>query len=363
MAWNKKSLDHIIERAKGILVQIATPYSTGTGFLLGDRNLIITKEHTIRGHRKVVINGWNLHKQFAEVVFIDQYDDLALLKVPNIDDNHGVGLSGSASLNEGSLVIALGYAEGKHVSIATGTVSPLELTDSGTTFIYHNAILSPEASGGPLINEYGDIIGINTFFIRKGKTSGLALPSSHLLFILSEFEAGRGMPAIRCKKCLQFVFDDLDLIQNCIHCGESLQVPNSSSEYEPSGVNKVIEELLQDLGYQVELVRKGPDQWQIEKGSADILLSYHEETGLIVGDAYLARLPKKNEKELLIYLLKQNYLLENLSLSVRGTNIILSLIIYDRYLNKVTGEKLLQHLFTKADYYDNVLVEEFGAQW
>jgi serine protease Do len=43
--------------------------------------------------------------------------------------------------------------------------------------------------------------------------------------------------------------------------------------------------------------------------------------------------------------------------------VVLSLLIFDRYLNLSTGIKLFRHLFERADYYDNVLVEKYGALW
>ena len=68
-------------------------------------------------------------------------------------------------------------------------------------------------------------------------------------------------------------------------------------------------------------------------------------------------------KELYQYLLQQNYEIEGLNFSVKGEEVVLSLQIYDRYLNIQTGNKLFKHLFDKADYYDNILVEQFGARW
>jgi serine protease Do len=38
-------------------------------------------------------------------------------------------------------------------------------------------------------------------------------------------------------------------------------------------------------------------------------------------------------------------------------------LIYDRYLNANTGTKLFKHLFERADYYDNILVEEYSCVW
>lgn len=62
-------------------------------------------------------------------------------------------------------------------------------------------------------------------------------------------------------------------------------------------------------------------------------------------------------------MLQQNYTLEGLSFSVREHDVVLSLLIYDQYLNKDSGKRLIEDLFEKADFYDNKLVEEMGAHW
>jgi len=86
-------------------------------------------------------------------------------------------------------------------------------------------------------------------------------------------------------------------------------------------------------------------------------------SGLITGDAYLGTLPMENKKPVFEFLLRQNFIIEGLNFSVREQDVILSLLIYDRYLNKQTGEKLLNYLMSKADHYDNILVEQYGVRW
>ena len=111
------------------------------------------------------------------------------------------------------------------------------------------------------------------------------------------------------------------------------------------------------------MARIGPNHWQIEKGSARITITYHEESGLILGDAFLVQLPKQEINRIYAYLLRENYRMSHLSFSIRGNDIILSLIIYDRYLGVDTGKLLLEYLFERSDHYDNILVEEYGALW
>ena len=67
---------------KNGIIQIATPHSTGTGFILGEERLIITNEHVVRDNREVVVYGFNFRQQIVPVVYLDEKYDLAFLKIP-----------------------------------------------------------------------------------------------------------------------------------------------------------------------------------------------------------------------------------------------------------------------------------------
>mgnify|MGYP001591587247 CR=1 FL=1 len=134
-------------------------------------------------------------------------------------------------------------------------------------------------------------------------------------------------------------------------------------EFQANGINRIIEEILKNAGHDPRLARQAPNSWEITQGSARISISYYEPGGLISGDAMLCELPKEHSKQAYEFLLRQNFELEGLTLSVDGQAVVLSLIIFDRYLNLETGQRLFQHLFEKADYFDNILVEQFGATW
>jgi serine protease Do len=151
--------------------------------------------------------------------------------------------------------------------------------------------------------------------------------------------------------------------QYCPFCGTRVKLPSQIEDYEPIGVAQTVETMLEKSGHDVQLSRRGPNNWDIRQGSARISIAYYEKNGLITGDAYLCTLPKKEIGPLYEYLLRQNYDVESLTFSVKEQDVILSLLIYDRYLNVETGLKLFTHLFERADYYDNILVEEYGAQW
>ena len=357
------SISEIIEQYKPVLIQIATPYSTGTGFYLREHQLVITNEHVIRGNKQVVINGSQIRKQLVQVLYTDPKFDLAFLEPPKEPLPKVILMNSSVSLHEGDQIIAIGHPFGLKLTATNGIVSNLKHQIGDLNYIQHDAALNPGNSGGPLINAIGEIAGVNTFIIRDGNNLGFSLPSRYLKDALFEFESGGSVSCTRCYSCTNLVFEHTVSGKYCPHCGAKVELPSQVEEYEPIGVNKTVEEILTSLNHPIELARIGPNHWQIEKGSARITVTYHEESGLIIGDAFLVQLPKKSIGPIYEYLLRENYRMNHLSFSVRGNDIMLSLIIYDRYLSVETGRQLLQYLFEKSDHYDNVLVEKYGAQW
>lgn len=356
-------IQEVIDLYKKVIIQIATPHIIGTGFYLKEFGLIVTNEHVVRDNREVVIDGKVMEKQLSKVIFVDEHHDLAFLEAPFNEGIPKVALGSTADINEGATVVAIGHPLGLKFSATQGIVSNTKHLQGDVTYIQHDAALNPGNSGGPLIDTDGNIIGVNTFIMKDGHSIGFCLPIEKLSQTISEFQKSDGKIGIRCESCLNLVFENTIDNGYCPHCGKKAKLPSDAMIYEPVGISRTIESLLVDMGYQTELSRRGPNSWQVQKGSAYINISYHEKTGLIVGDAHLCTLPKENIKPLYEYMLRQNNHVEGLTFSVKGNDIILSLLIYDRYFNSDTGMKLFQHLFQKADDYDNILVEEYGALW
>ena len=353
----------VIDLYRDVVIQIATPYSTGTGFYLREYNLIVTNEHVIRGNSEVVVDGGTLNKSLVKVLFLDPKYDLAFLEVPGGIDMPSVQLSTNSNITEGDQILAIGHPFGLKYTATQGIISNTMHEQNDINYIQHDAALNPGNSGGPLVDINGNVVGVNTFIIKDGNNIGFSLPVNYLAETIIEFKELTGETAVRCESCANLVSESTIDNGYCPHCGAKLNLPADVDKYEPVGVAKTIEEMLIRAKHSVQLSRRGPNNWEIQEGSAKINISYYEKTGLITGDAYLCLLPKKNIKTLYEYLLHQNYEIEGLNFSIKGQDIILSLLIYDRYLNVDTGLKLFQHLFEKADYYDNILVEEYGALW
>ena len=360
-------MKEIIELYRSVVIQIATPYSKGTGFYIKEYDLIVTNEHVVRGNKEVVIDSNLFERQLSTVLFVDAMHDLAFLSIPKTKtmDIPSIELGEAIRVQEGDAAIAIGHPFGLKYTSTQGIISNTHHQQNDINYLQHDAALNPGNSGGPLLNMVGQVIGINTFMIRNGENIGFSLPINYVKETIFSYQKGQGKSGARCLACSNIVFDTGKKQKYCPHCGAKLTLPAYEEAYEALGVSKTIEELLLTTGHDVRLSRRGPNNWEIHQGSAKINITYHEKTGLIIGDAFLCNLPKEHIGPLYEYLLKQNYLIEGLTFSVnpKGQDIILSLLIYDRYLNVDTGIQLFEHLFEKADHYDDILVDEFGAIW
>jgi serine protease Do len=357
-------MSDFVEDFRNAIVQIATPYSTGTGFFLRSKGLVVTNYHVVEGNRTVVIEGAKFDKQLVKVRFIDAKYDLAFLEAPRTETElPALRLGSGKSLRERDVVTAIGHPFGLKFSLKSGIISNTAEMMNGIPYLHIDAALNPGNSGGPLVDADGEVVGVNTFVMRNGDNTGFSLPVRFLDETLEQFAQAQSDDACRCTGCLNILTQATIELKHCAHCGRQAELPSMVEEYVPSGTAKTIEQLIASIGHDVLLSRSGPNAWEIKQGSATILIAYHEKTGLISADAQLCEMPQKDIKPLYEFLLRENYTNESLSFSVHEQDIMLSLLIFDRYLNEETGKAMLQNLFEKADYYDNILVEQYGAGW
>lgn len=351
----------LIEQYKDIVIQIATPFSVGTGFYLKDYGLIVTNEHVVRNNKEVVIDGLGVKRLKRKVKYLDPKYDLAFIQAPDQPNALNVPLHVKDDYQQGDPVLAVGHPFGLKYTATQGIISNTVHQQNELFYIQHDAALNPGNSGGPLINDRGEVLGVNTFIIQNGQSIGFSLPARYLSEALNEFIAGKKELGVRCLSCANIVFEPNQEKKYCPFCGARIQMISQIEDYTPSGIRLEIEHCLELLGYDVSLTRRGPYNWEVERGSARILLSYHEESGMIAGDAFVCSLPKEGIREIYIYLLQQNYLLEGLSFSILHRDIVLSLQVFDHSFKPENAQQIFNNLFDKANEYDDVLIQTYGA--
>ena len=355
----------IVGNFKNTVIEIATPFSTGTGFLLSNDTdiIIVTNNHVIDGNKEVIVEGLVLKRQPVSVVYRDTLYDIAFLKINDKIKSDNVKTN-TSKVQESDAVVAIGHPFDLKYTFTQGIVSNPAHIINNIAYIQHDAALNPGNSGGPLINVNGEIIGMNTFVVKDGSTIGFSLPVKIILDSMSAFFAGDGSVGARCTACTNIVFDTtIERKQYCPECGAKVQLPDKCDDYTPEGVSLTIERMLQKLGYDMRLSRRGPDGWEIKKGSAKINMAYYRQKGIITCESHLCTLPQKHIRAVYEYILRENFKNEGYTLSVLGQDIVLSFLVYDRYLNEKTTMRQLELLFEKADEYDNLFVEKFGSEW
>jgi len=164
----------------------------GTGFVLSHDGYICTNSHVIAEVDKVFVTI-NDKIYDAVVVGADQKTDVALLKV-NADDLKPVYLGDSDKVSVGDWAIAIGNPFGLDRTFTVGVVSAVGRNDvdmMGSSHIQTDASINPGNSGGPLINIYGEVIGINRMiYSQSGGYMGIgfAIPINTARVILASLK-------------------------------------------------------------------------------------------------------------------------------------------------------------------------------
>jgi len=161
--------------------------SLGSGFLIHEDGYVVTNHHVIDRARQINVELADGRKLPAELISSDSDADLAILKVNADKPLPRLELGDTADVMIGEPVIAVGNPLGFSHSVSTGIVSAMhrELKDQRGTvmmgdLIQTDAAINPGNSGGPLLNAYGQVIGINTAIRGDAQNIGFAIPVSKL---------------------------------------------------------------------------------------------------------------------------------------------------------------------------------------
>ena len=170
------------------------PLTLGSGFIIDKSGLVATNFH-------VVSKATRIRVQFRDAIEVDvkgyrAYNplrDLAILELAERPDKlEALVLAGDEDPRQGADVVAIGHPSGFKFTSTPGIVSGVHTTKelpegvqaflgapADNVWIQTNAVISPGNSGGPLLNTYGQVIGINTW-VARGTNLGFATHVKHL---------------------------------------------------------------------------------------------------------------------------------------------------------------------------------------
>lgn len=174
----------VYKKAVPATVLVATDQNLGSGAVIGSTGEVLTNWHVVRDTRRLAVffkpeQGADVRRDLAfaaTVVKVDPATDLALLKLSNPPQSlAALTLGDPTAAQVGDNVHAIGHPEGEAWTYTTGIISQIRPDyrwqgEDGSlhqaTVIQTQTALNPGNSGGPLLNDQGELIGINAF--RKG---------------------------------------------------------------------------------------------------------------------------------------------------------------------------------------------------
>jgi S1-C subfamily serine protease len=202
---NNPPISKIFDLLKDSVVLIQTKVQTtsglqdkaqGSGFIYDLEGHIITNNHVIEDADEISVTFTSGNITKATIIGTDPYSDIAIIKASSTYEKfHAVVLGNSSALTVGESVVAIGNPFGLSSTITAGIISQVG-RDISTTGNYRivdviqlDAAINPGNSGGPLVNMWGEVVGINTAIISGATGVGFAIPSDTIKRELSSLLA------------------------------------------------------------------------------------------------------------------------------------------------------------------------------
>jgi serine protease Do len=154
---------------------------TGTGFVIDPLGFIVTNEHVIRAADRIRVK-LNDGREFSAAIHgADAATDLALLKI-EADQLTPLPFGDSDRVNVGDAVLAIGnpleYAHSVTAGIVSAKGRKVYYNEPYEDFIQTDAAINRGNSGGPLFNQWGEVIGVNTVIRIDSRGISFAIPSN-----------------------------------------------------------------------------------------------------------------------------------------------------------------------------------------
>jgi serine protease Do len=184
----------IVKRASPAIVRIeAGGDKVGTGFILAKDGLVATNLHVVAGEAAIRVRLFDgTQYPVMQIAGLDLDRDLALLKIVPSKELPTLKLGDSDAISAGDQIVAIGNPLGVFdYSVTAGLISQVRPVcgpeaiaarrcKQEFTVLQISAPISVGSSGGPLFNQFGEVVGVTTAIITAGQNLNLAVPGNYL---------------------------------------------------------------------------------------------------------------------------------------------------------------------------------------
>ncbi len=187
---SEKSIESVVTISSENMSFVNNKSGMGSGVIFSNDGYIVTNLHILSGKNiNVKINDGESYP--ASIIGIDKNTDIAVLKISSKEKLKSINFADSDNLKIGDRVLAIGNPYGIGISVSNGIISATG-RDYGNPYlqlIQTDAAINPGNSGGALVNENGNLVGINSkIFSRTGAYQGIgfAIPSNLVVQIATQ---------------------------------------------------------------------------------------------------------------------------------------------------------------------------------
>ena len=178
-----------------------TGQGKGSGVFIDKKGHILTAAHVVENAIKIWVtipskNDDSSQIYIAKIVCVYPFFDIAILQIKNYKNKHYLKIGNSDKMNLRDKVFNIGFPlVAKNPIISSGTLSGFTEID-GNYFMQCDTVTNPGCSGGPVLNEKKQIIGITSATVGESEGSGLIIPSNLISLHLKEM--------IKCEKKIMY---------------------------------------------------------------------------------------------------------------------------------------------------------------
>ncbi len=181
----------VLAQVKPAILHIETEKGGGTGFMVGNGKYAFTCSHLVNNARNLQVRYIDGRMVNAEVLGVDPASDLAILKLEKVLVVASLHIADTASIQEGQSILAIGHPLGFSFTASRGIISSRCRVVDAIAYVQTDAALNPGNSGGPMINESGEVVGVVSFGVGGGAQGlGFGVAPPHLRALMTRLRVG-----------------------------------------------------------------------------------------------------------------------------------------------------------------------------
>lgn len=340
-----------------VIFKVNTAYGSGTCFGLADQGVFITNYHVVKGFKEVCIENNSKQSYLAKVILVDPTRDIAVIRSEQKFDMPQLHLAPNG-VQRGDKAFVAGFPYGMPMGITSGIVSATGQMMENKPYIQVDAAVNPGNSGGPLLNEKNEVVGIIVSKFTNADNMGFAIPAQDLVDTIPLLAEAKNSFALKCSSCDSLIFNRTKF---CPSCGAQID-EHLFDDYQLTKLGEFCEKAINKIGINPVIARKGQEFWEFYVGSAMLRVFVCYRNYLFVTSP-LNHLPKKNLEPLFTFLLSDP--VSPYQLAIYNNLIYISYRIAIVDTDTKYRDQLIENIagiLKKADEMDDFFLEKYGCE-